>query len=81
MMNPNANPEGGKLRFFTSTEVAGMLRMNTQVIARKLLKGEIEGYKLGKDWRVSESQLLRFLDKNRNNRKNPSTRLSTSSRS
>jgi excisionase family DNA binding protein len=65
MTNLRANPDGARLRFFTSGEVAGMLKMNSQVIARKLQAGELEGYKLGKDWRVSESQLLDFLERHR----------------
>jgi hypothetical protein len=51
------------LQFYTSSEVAAILKMNPQVIARKLQGGDMEGYKIGKDWRVSHSQFLRFLDK------------------
>ncbi len=58
--------EPNKLRFYTSAEVADILKMNPQVINRKLQGGEIEGYKLGKDWRVSEAQLLEFLEKHSN---------------
>jgi len=54
------------LTFFTSAEVADILKMNPQVIARKLQGGEIEGYKLGKDWRVSKEQLLRYLERHSN---------------
>lgn len=54
------------ITFFTSAELAEVLKMNPQVIARKLQAGEIEGYKLGKDWRVSKDQLLRYLDKHSN---------------
>ncbi len=54
------------LRFFTSSEVAGILKMNPQVIARKLLAGDLEGYKIGKDWRVSEAQLFAFLERHSN---------------
>jgi len=55
-----------QLKFFTSSEVADILKMNPQVIARKLQAGEMEGYKIGKDWRVSESQLLAFLERHSN---------------
>jgi excisionase family DNA binding protein len=57
-----------RLRFFTSLEVAEILKMNPQVITRKLQAGEIGGYKLGKDWRVSEAQLLDFLERHSNQR-------------
>lgn len=55
-----------ELRFYTSAEIAQILKMNPQVITRKLLAGEIPGYKIGKDWRVSEAQLLEFLERHSN---------------
>jgi len=58
--------ETPNLRFLTSGEVAEILKMNPQVITRKLQGGEIEGYKLGKDWRVSEAQLMAYLEKHSN---------------
>lgn len=57
---------GPELRFFTSLEVAEILKMHPQVITRKLQAGEIAGYKLGKDWRVSEAQLHEFLARHLN---------------
>lgn len=62
-----------QLRFFTSAEIADILKMNPQVIARKLQAGEMEGYKIGKDWRVSEAQLLAFLalHSNKNSPRSP----------
>jgi excisionase family DNA binding protein len=57
---------GGDLKFYSTTEIADMLKMNVQVIARKLKYGELTGYKIGKDWRVKESDLLAWLDKHSN---------------
>ena len=57
-----------KLALLTVADVAGVLKMNPQVISRKLASGEIEGYKLGKDWRVSEQQLLDYLAERMNSR-------------
>ena len=37
-----------ELKFYTSAEVADILKMNPQVIARKLQGGEMEGYKIGR---------------------------------
>lgn len=54
------------LKFFTTGEIAEMLKMNVQVIARKLQAGELAGYKIGKDWRVRESDLLEWLDRHSN---------------
>jgi excisionase family DNA binding protein len=56
----------GELKFYTTTEIADMLKMNVQVIARKLKYGELTGYKIGKDWRVKEADLMAWLDKHSN---------------
>jgi excisionase family DNA binding protein len=64
----NENRAKTALRLLTSFEVADILKMNPQVIARKLQAGEIEGYKIGKDWRVSEAQLMAFLEAHSNKR-------------
>lgn len=56
------------VNLLTAQELADVLKMNAQVVARKLSSGEIEGYKLGKEWRVSEAQLMRYLEKNSNAR-------------
>ena len=53
--------EFGTSNFYTTAELADKLKMNIQVIARKLQSGEIEGYKIGKDWRVEEEALQKWL--------------------
>ena len=50
------------LKFYTTNEIAELLKMNIQVIARKLKHGELAGYKIGKDWRVKESDLMEWLE-------------------
>jgi excisionase family DNA binding protein len=55
-----------KLKFYSTNEIAELLKMNVQVIARKLKYGELSGYKIGKDWRVKESDLLQWLEKHSN---------------
>jgi len=57
------------MEFLTSAEVAQLLKMNPQVIVRKLQIGEIPGYKLGKDWRVEIGQLREWLDSKSNRRR------------
>jgi len=54
------------LKFYSTAEIAEMLKMNVQVIARKLKYGELVGYKIGKDWRVKESDLMEWLEKHSN---------------
>lgn len=54
------------LKLLTAAEIAKILRMNRQVILRKLQSGEIEGYKLGKDWRVEEGKFREWLQSKSN---------------
>jgi len=54
------------LIFYTTNEIAEMLKMNVQVIARKLQHGELAGYKIGKDWRVRRSDLDEWLERHSN---------------
>ena len=54
------------LKLLTVAEIADILRMNRQVILRKLQGGEIEGYKLGKDWRVEEGKFWEWLQSKSN---------------
>lgn len=53
--------EFAEMRFYSTAELADKLKMNMQVVTRKLQSGEIEGYKLGKDWRVEEEALQKWL--------------------
>jgi len=57
------------LKFYTTQEVADILKMNVQVIARKLQQGNIPGYKIGKDWRIAEKDLLQWIEKFSNQKK------------
>jgi len=52
--------------FLTTAEVAEKLKLNQQVVVRKLQSGEIPGYKIGKDWRVSDHQLAAWLESRSN---------------
>ena len=54
---------------YTASEVADLLRLNHQVVQRKLQAGEIPGYRIGRDWRVEQSQLMDWLEKHSNQRR------------
>lgn len=56
------------LVLYTAAEVADLLRMNPQVIQRKLQAGEIPGYRIGREWRVEQAQLLTWLERHSNQR-------------
>jgi excisionase family DNA binding protein len=59
------------LVLYTAAEVADLLRLNHQVVQRKLQAGEIPGYRIGREWRVEREQLLGWLEQHSNQR-NPS---------
>lgn len=61
-------PSAGVLVLYTSAEVAEVLRLNPQVVQRKLQAGEIPGYRIGREWRVERSQLMAWLDEHSNRR-------------
>jgi len=52
--------------FFTTSELAEKLKMNVQVITRKVQAGEIMAYKIGKDWRIPEQSVLQWLEQHSN---------------
>jgi excisionase family DNA binding protein len=54
--------------FFTTTELADKLKMNVQVLTRKVQAGEIEAYKIGKEWRIPEQAIAQWLERNSNRR-------------
>lgn len=54
--------------FFTTTELAEKLKMNVQVITRKVQAGEIFAYKIGKDWRIPEQAVHDWLQRHSNNK-------------
>lgn len=55
-----------RTEFFTTSELAKKLKMNVQVITRKVQSGEIQAYKIGKDWRIPEQSVYRWLEKHSN---------------
>jgi len=58
-----------EINFLTAAEVADKLKLHPQVVARKLLSGEIPGYKLGKDWRVADQELIAWLQSRSNQKR------------
>ncbi len=59
--------------FFTTSELADKLKMNVQVITRKVQAGDIKAYKIGKEWRIPEQSVFEWLEANVNSRR-PVTR-------
>ena len=55
--------------FFTTAELAKKLKMNVQVITRKVQSGEILAYKVGKEWRIPEHAVFQWLQTHINTKK------------
>lgn len=45
---------------YTPEEVAAILRVDKETVMRRLRKGEMPGFKVGKFWRITESQLKEY---------------------
>ncbi|MFQ5499357.1 MAG: DUF2087 domain-containing protein [Candidatus Zixiibacteriota bacterium] len=60
--------------FFTTSELAAKLKMNVQVITRKIQAGELKAYKLGKDWRIPERSVYQWLEERSNHLPKPAER-------
>ncbi len=56
------------MKFLTREEVATYLRVHARTVERWLMNGSLKGYKLGKGktslWRIPESEVNKFLEKN-----------------
>jgi len=48
-------------RILTTAQVAELLQINYETCRRYLSTGRIPGRKIGKEWRVVESDLRRFI--------------------
>ena len=57
----NATEEENDLRVFTPEEVATILKMSARTVFHLLREGDINGFRVGKAWRISERELRRLL--------------------
>ena len=53
-------------KFYTTEEVAEMLRLNVQTVRNLLIKKRMGAIKIGIEWRISEEDLAEFIKENRN---------------
>ncbi len=49
-------------RYLTPFDVAKRLQMNERTVTQWLRNGHLRGFKIGKEWRVSELDLDAFLE-------------------
>lgn len=50
---------------YTADEVAEMLRTTPQTIRRMLTDEKLKGFKVGREWRITEGDLEAFIDTSR----------------
>jgi excisionase family DNA binding protein len=53
-------------KFLTVEEVSEVLRVSERMVREYLLNGELKGMKLRREWRIKESDLNEFINKNMN---------------
>jgi len=53
-------------RYLTPFDVAKRLQMNERTVTQWLRNGHLRGFKIGKEWRVSELDLDAFLEASAN---------------
>ena len=51
-----------KKEFYTAEELAEKLRVNIMTIYRYIKAGRLKAYKIGKDFRIDQSEFNKFLD-------------------
>lgn len=53
-------------KFYTPEQVSKLLQLKAVTVHRWLRDGRLKGFRLGRLWRISRSQLEEFLDSNSN---------------
>jgi excisionase family DNA binding protein len=53
-------------KLLTPPQVARHLQVNERTVTQWLRRGHLRGFKIGKEWRVSERDLRAFLEQNAN---------------
>ena len=55
------NKGGNKMKIYTIEEVADLLTLKPTTVRAMLRDNEINGFKAGKAWRVTEDDLKRYI--------------------
>lgn len=53
-------------KLLTPPQVAERLQVNERTVTQWLRKGHLRGFKIGKEWRVSQKDLTAFLEDSAN---------------
>jgi len=57
------------MQVYTIPEVAKLLKAAPITVKRLLLRGELNGFKVGSNWRVTDKDLEAFIEANRPRRR------------
>lgn len=55
----------GKLKFYTISEVAELLKVHDRTIRRLIDNKKLKAVKIGTTWRISEDDLNEYLESNK----------------
>jgi excisionase family DNA binding protein len=50
----------------TAKQVAELLQWNPYTIIKKAEKGELPGFKLGREWRFKQEDIIQWIDEKKN---------------
>lgn len=53
-------------KLLTPPQVAERLQVNERTVTQWLRKGHLRGFKIGKEWRVAQKDLVEFLEHSAN---------------
>jgi len=51
----------GELKIYTIEGIADLLKVDTKTVIAEIEEGNIEGFKIGGEWRITEQSLLSFI--------------------
>jgi excisionase family DNA binding protein len=47
----------------TPKELAEVLHVNEMTVKRAIYRGDLKGFKVGRDWRIDKKEVIKWLDK------------------
>ena len=62
----NGIKEVEEMAILTVTDVAERLQLDPETIRRYINRGDIVAYKIGKEWRIEEDDLMEFIRRKSN---------------
>jgi excisionase family DNA binding protein len=51
-----------RLKMYTLNEISELLKIGKKTLMRFIESGDLQAYKIGKSWRISEKELEKFIN-------------------